>query len=57
MKAAVHDRYGSFDVRRVSEWTDAMVYPVLHRLERRALVKSYWLRYVPTLAPFDDDSH
>jgi DNA-binding PadR family transcriptional regulator len=33
-------------VRRLSEekmeWTDGMLYPVLHRLESRALISSYW---------------
>jgi PadR family transcriptional regulator, regulatory protein PadR len=24
------------------EWTDGMLYPVLHRLERRGLIKSRW---------------
>ena len=24
------------------EWTDGMLYPVLHRLERSGLVESYW---------------
>ncbi len=23
-------------------WTDGMLYPVLHRLERRGLIKSHW---------------
>ena len=34
------------DVRETSgeriEWTDGMLYPVLHRLERRGLVRSRW---------------
>lgn len=25
------------------QWTDGMLYPVLHRLERRGLIKSRWL--------------
>src|SRR5882672_2156993 len=25
------------------EWTDGMLYPVLHRLERKGLIKSRWL--------------
>jgi PadR family transcriptional regulator, regulatory protein PadR len=33
-------------VRRLSEekieWTDGMLYPVLHRLEARKLIASYW---------------
>ena len=24
------------------KWTDSMLYPVLHRLEKRGLVSSYW---------------
>ena len=24
------------------EWADGMLYPILHRLERRKLVRSYW---------------
>ena len=34
------------EVKRLSgeriEWTDGMVYPVLHRMERRGLIKSRW---------------
>ena len=34
------------EVRRLSEakiqWTDGMLYPVLHRMERRGLIKSRW---------------
>jgi PadR family transcriptional regulator PadR len=26
------------------EWTDGMLYPVLHRLEARGLIASYWKR-------------
>lgn len=26
------------------EWTDGMLYPVLHRLESRRLIASYWKR-------------
>jgi DNA-binding PadR family transcriptional regulator len=43
------DSYGYEIIQRVNEltrgeleWTEAMLYPVLHRLEDRALVKSYW---------------
>lgn len=43
------DSYGYEIIQRVSEltngeleWTEAMLYPVLHRLESRALVESYW---------------
>ena len=43
------DSYGYEIIQRVTEltrgeleWTEAMLYPVLHRLENRALVKSYW---------------
>ena len=24
------------------EWTDGMLYPILHRLEKRGLIESYW---------------
>ncbi|MDF0530149.1 PadR family transcriptional regulator [Tsukamurella sp. 8F] len=34
------------EVRRLSdgrmEWTDGMLYPLLHRLERTGMVESYW---------------
>jgi DNA-binding PadR family transcriptional regulator len=34
------------EVKRLSgdkiEWTDGMLYPVLHRMERRGLIKSRW---------------
>ena len=43
------DTYGYEIIQRVTEmtggqleWTEAMLYPVLHRLESRALVKCYW---------------
>ena len=43
------DSYGYEIIQRVNEltrgeleWTEAMLYPVLHRLEDRALVTSYW---------------
>ena len=43
------DSYGYEIIQRVSElsvgdfeWTEAMLYPVLHRLESRALVECYW---------------
>lgn len=43
------DSYGYEIIQRVTErsggeleWTEAMLYPVLHRLENRGLVKSYW---------------
>lgn len=43
------DSYGYKIIQRVAElthgeleWTEAMLYPVLHRLEERELVKSYW---------------
>jgi PadR family transcriptional regulator, regulatory protein PadR len=28
--------------REKIEWTDGMLYPILHRLESRGLVSSYW---------------
>jgi DNA-binding PadR family transcriptional regulator len=43
------DSYGYAIIQRVRElsggrmeWTDGMLYPVLHRLERQALVKARW---------------
>lgn len=43
------DSYGYEIIQRVTElthgeleWTEAMLYPVLHRLENRELVQSYW---------------
>lgn len=43
------DSYGYEIIQRVTEltrgeleWTEAMLYPVLHRLEDRGLLKSYW---------------
>ena len=43
------DSYGYEIIQRVAEltdgeleWTEAMLYPVLHRLEERTLLKSYW---------------
>ena len=43
------DSYGYEIIQRVTEltsgeleWTEAMLYPVLHRLENRKLVRSYW---------------
>ena len=43
------DSYGYEIIQQVSEltngeleWTEAMLYPVLHRLEERAFLKSYW---------------
>jgi PadR family transcriptional regulator PadR len=34
------------EVRQLSggemEWADGMLYPILHRLEKRKLVRSYW---------------
>ena len=45
------DSYGYAIIRRVGEvsggelrWTDGMVYPLLHRLERRGLVEAVWGR-------------
>lgn len=46
---AEEESYGYAIIKRVAElsggelqWTDGMLYPVLHRLERDALVKSSW---------------
>lgn len=43
------DSYGYAIIRRVAElsnghlqWTDGMLYPVLHRLERQGLVAAKW---------------
>ncbi|HEV3410747.1 MAG TPA: helix-turn-helix transcriptional regulator [Chthoniobacterales bacterium] len=43
------DSYGYAIIKRVSElsggelqWTDGMLYPVLHRLERQGLVAAKW---------------
>lgn len=43
------ESYGYAIIKRVEElsggelqWTDGMLYPVLHRLERNALVKANW---------------
>jgi PadR family transcriptional regulator, regulatory protein PadR len=43
------DSYGYAIIKRVAElsgghlqWTDGMLYPVLHRLERNALVAAEW---------------
>ena len=43
------DSYGYaiiHDVRELSggemEWADGMLYPILHRLEKRNLIESYW---------------
>lgn len=43
------DSYGYEIIQRVHEltekefkWTDSMLYPVLHRLEKRGCLKSYW---------------
>jgi PadR family transcriptional regulator, regulatory protein PadR len=43
------DSYGYAIIKEVKElseeeisWTDGMLYPVLHRLEKQKLIKSYW---------------
>lgn len=43
------DSYGYEIIQRVLEltnnelkWTDSMLYPVLHRLEKQGCVRSYW---------------
>lgn len=45
------DSYGYDIIRRVRdlsdhtlEWTDGMLYPVLHRLEEHGFVEAYWQR-------------
>ncbi len=44
------DSYGYAIIKRVTElsgghlhWTDGMLYPVLHRLERQGLIASNWV--------------
>ena len=46
---AEHDSYGYAILQRVRdlsgghmEWTDGMLYPVLHRLERLGHIKAHW---------------
>ncbi len=46
---AESDSYGYAIIKRVAElsgghlqWTDGMLYPVLHRLERQGLIASRW---------------
>ena len=43
------DSYGYAIIQQVRqlssgemEWTDGMLYPILHRMERRKLVRAYW---------------
>jgi len=43
------DSYGYEIIRQVREisdgemqWADGMLYPILHRLEKRGLIESYW---------------
>jgi PadR family transcriptional regulator PadR len=43
------DSYGYAIIQRVKElsggeleWADGMLYPILHRLEKRRLVEAYW---------------
>ena len=43
------DSYGYAIIKRVKElseeemtWTDGMLYPVLHRLEKKGHIRSYW---------------
>ena len=43
------DNYGYAIIKRVKElsqgsieWTEGMLYPVLHRLEQQELIESYW---------------
>lgn len=45
------ESYGYAIVKRVAElsggelaWTDGMLYPLLHRLERNGLVEAFWAR-------------
>ena len=43
------DSYGYDIIQKVRElsdgemeWADGMLYPILHRLEKKSLIKSYW---------------
>lgn len=43
------DSYGYAIIQRVNEltrgeleWTDGMLYPILHRLEKQKLIEAYW---------------
>ncbi len=43
------DSYGYAIIKRVKDlsdeemtWTDGMLYPVLHRLEKQGYIRSYW---------------
>jgi len=43
------DSYGYAIIQRVNElsggemaWADGMLYPILHRLEKKKLIESYW---------------
>ena len=43
------DSYGYAIIREIKElsdgemeWADGMLYPILHRLEKRKLIRSYW---------------
>lgn len=45
------DSYGYAIIQRVRElsggemeWSDGMLYPILHRLEKKGLIESYWQR-------------
>jgi len=38
---AIMEKVRAFSTGKI-EWTEGMLYPVLHRLERRGLVKSRW---------------
>jgi len=45
------DSYGYAIIQRVRElsggemeWSDGMLYPILHRLEKKGLIESYWGR-------------
>ncbi|MFK7958127.1 MAG: PadR family transcriptional regulator [Lysobacterales bacterium] len=45
------DSYGYAIIQQVKtlsdgelEWADGMLYPILHRLEKRALIEAYWGR-------------
>lgn len=44
-----HDSYGYEIIKTIKEtsgneivWTEGMLYPVLHRLEKNGLIESYW---------------
>jgi len=35
--------YGYLIIKKIKEWSDGMLYPVLHRLEKDNLIRSEWI--------------